>query len=1058
MAGSPMRPPEGRAAEEKERDASERRQRRLKRLRAEKDELHSALRESRRRVRQLEAAQLLFSLPEVPRAVELTDLSDLSPASGEELSRNPESKASEEGPPLVAQNLLRWRQLRQILQSHQETLEHEEAMWQQVLQQQEEDAKQLKLRLGEAEEMQHQTEARVQHLMDLMVALLSPGYTQESQQEMVNSRYLAMIEDLDSYCKSMTERISGFQSALEGERGENCCRALQLCDQQRRTTRLHETLCKLQSELFRTRADPLSERARENHIRPEMGIAQEAETMEMAAVAEEPAQLGVDEASQPAEVTGLGDAEDSTDAVPSDPSDRDQPTGDAPSLPLTVPATDDEVLEVLSPKRTVTPRTPTPRAPRAPREQMENLMREILEELCFEHLVVRNSQGYSFGTCTGIQLQLDGGEVVASKDGLVYEPFKDFILKLQEDQRANAPNAPTSYNELNGHSTASMTKVENVETGDSSRSGREPKGPNAGVKRAKGAEFVELSFAELMRATGKEEARERIRKTPLTYIKVIEATSAASKIPHWQPALKFVEAMEGSTRPTKKKEMPEAKLGVNNVAYNALLNRAAELALRWWLSTTVTTLVTRSEKKLMFTIITGYGKSRGAEQRGDVRAAVFEMMKNFNLEPLDLQNRPLSSTATDNGQPGHICVDLGQLAKLDSAAVLQCLISLTLDAWKGMHGMTEHEQVRADGREHLALNLNLDIGASAVEASGASSRQDVAGESLPSQRRNGQAVAKVVPRKESTVKTPRGDLARSKVDKKGNGAMGRTGELSKVLTSMQQHWQHAQEAAPKRVQPPKASHRQWPVDSSPGMPLQRPAAVFSKVPVQLVALLQCPSMVRTLRQHHHSGAERLRLEFGATGPPWNLEGLNPALTQSSCSHSGLRAAMPQRTVTSVLPTRSFAPLPLYPQQVPQAFFSPRGVPPARTAPVPRPVLQEGLQTVPCQAASILRLSPRQATPRPMRENTDGALPVNAWNTPPNGSTLQRPWPNQSLPSGHSTSSAYGAHGVLSLNGLNGLNGQLAQTAVTVKQRAASSSPVRRFVQPPVLQSPVIFGR
>lgn len=770
----------------------------------------------------MEAAQLLFSLPEVPRAVELTDLSDLSPASGEELSRNPESKASEEGPPLVAQNLLRWRQLRQILQSHQETLEHEEAMWQQVLQQQEEDAKQLKLRLGEAEEMQHQTEARVQHLMDLMVALLSPGYTQESQQEMVNSRYLAMIEDLDSYCKSMTERISGFQSALEGERGENCCRALQLCDQQRRTTRLHETLCKLQSELFRTRADPLSERARENHIRPEMGIAQEAETMEMAAVAEEPAQLGVDEASQPAEVTGLGDAEDSTDAVPSDPSDRDQPTGDAPSLPLTVPATDDEVLEVLSPKRTVTPRTPTPRAPRAPREQMENLMREILEELCFEHLVVRNSQGYSFGTCTGIQLQLDGGEVVASKDGLVYEPFKDFILKLQEDQRANAPNAPTSYNELNGHSTASMTKVENVETGDSSRSGREPKGSSQSPCRRRGA--------------------------------------------------------------------------------------------------------------------------------------------------------------------------------------------------------------------------------SAVEASGASSRQDVAGESLPSQRRNGQAVAKVVPRKESTVKTPRGDLARSKVDKKGahldaTTLAARAGGGSQACSTS--------EGFTPSVASGQLSRN---ASSTAGSCiLQGTSTAGGATAVSVYGAYTAPAS--PLR--HERG---LRLEFGATGPPWNLEGLNPALTQSSCSHSGLRAAMPQRTVTSVLPTRSFAPLPLYPQQVPQAFFSPRGVPPARTAPVPRPVLQEGLQTVPCQAASILRLSPRQATPRPMRENTDGALPVNAWNTPPNGSTLQRPWPNQSLPSGHSTSSAYGAHGVLSLNGLNGLNGQLAQTAVTVKQRAASSSPVRRFVQPPVLQSPVIFGR
>lgn len=52
----------------------------------------------------------------------------------------------------------------------------------------------------------------------------------------------------------------------------------------------------------------------------------------------------------------------------------------------------------------------------------------------------------------------------------------------------------------------------------------------------------------------------------------------------------------------------------------------------------MTTLVTRSEKKLMFTIITGYGKSRGAEQRGDVRAAVFEMMKNFNLEPQTTAN------------------------------------------------------------------------------------------------------------------------------------------------------------------------------------------------------------------------------------------------------------------------------------------------------------------------------------------------------------------------------------------------------------------------------------
>ena len=82
--------------------------------------------------------------------------------------------------------------------------------------------------------------------------------------------------------------------------------------------------------------------------------------------------------------------QDSTDAVPSDPSDRDQPTGDAPSLPLTVPATDDEVLEVLSPKRTVTPRTPTPRAPRAPRASRQVWI-----------------SGFTLGTSSTSQLRFD---------------------------------------------------------------------------------------------------------------------------------------------------------------------------------------------------------------------------------------------------------------------------------------------------------------------------------------------------------------------------------------------------------------------------------------------------------------------------------------------------------------------------------------------------------------------------------------------------------------------------------------------------------------------------
>ena len=46
------------------------------------------------------------------------------------------------------------------------------------------------------------------------------------------------------------------------------------------------------------------------------------------------------------------------------------------------------------------------------------------QELHFEHLVVRNSSGYAFGPSGRAQLRLEGEEVMASKDGVVYQPFK----------------------------------------------------------------------------------------------------------------------------------------------------------------------------------------------------------------------------------------------------------------------------------------------------------------------------------------------------------------------------------------------------------------------------------------------------------------------------------------------------------------------------------------------------------------------------------------------------------------------------------------------------------
>ncbi|CAJ1450008.1 unnamed protein product, partial [Effrenium voratum] len=405
MAGSPM-PPSGGFDKDGApvQEMSERRQRRLKRLRAEKEEIQAALRESRLKVRQLEAAQVLFTAPEV----ENTELC-LSPASST-CDPEPQRFCVQEGP-AAAQNLLRWRQLRRVLQGHQETLEHEKSMWQTVLQQQEEDGKQLRQRVAEAQEMQQLTESRVQNLMDLMVALLSPGYSPESQQELVQSKYLAMVQDLDVHCSRVSERVAAFQTALEGERGENCCRALQLCDQQRRTTRLHEVLCQLQSELFQTRrdagkrtADAPTETAGKQEI--PLGSSGSAQTN------------GTLPASHP---VALGVSQDT--AVETHSADAADPKAAAAEVSRAPPEP--------SPAPAVTPVTPVNPERGSERDRVESAMREILEELRFEHLVMRCQGCYEFGALARAQLRMDNDTLTASVDGVMYEPFKEFICKLQ---------------------------------------------------------------------------------------------------------------------------------------------------------------------------------------------------------------------------------------------------------------------------------------------------------------------------------------------------------------------------------------------------------------------------------------------------------------------------------------------------------------------------------------------------------------------------------------------------------------------------------------------------
>ncbi|CAE7935919.1 unnamed protein product, partial [Symbiodinium sp. KB8] len=89
--------------------------------------------------------------------------------------------------------------------------------------------------------------------------------------------------------------------------------------------------------------------------------------------------------------------------------------------------------EPLSPAApAVTPSLPDEPGSRAERAQIEAAMRDVLEEVAFDHLVVRCNGFYEFGKMARACLRLSDGVLTASVDGVIYEPFEEFLSKLQE--------------------------------------------------------------------------------------------------------------------------------------------------------------------------------------------------------------------------------------------------------------------------------------------------------------------------------------------------------------------------------------------------------------------------------------------------------------------------------------------------------------------------------------------------------------------------------------------------------------------------------------------------
>eukprot|EP00913_Durusdinium_trenchii_P015660 g14720.t2 len=233
------------------------------------------------------------------------------------------------------------------------------------------------------------------------------------------------------------------------------------------------------------------------------------------------------------------------------------------------------------------------------RARMEQLMREILEELSihlveggrhettdrfqelsFQHLVVRHRRGYDFGALSCAQLKLEvkaeGEALVASTDGEVYWPFKEFILKLQD--RFCSRGKGYFHLELKKcytHAT-SIEEERKSERNHVHRSAVDPAGGGevrrAGVSTARGrGEAAAISACE--KGGQWPEALKLFEAMPETKVQpdVISysaAISACEKCGQWPQALKLFHAM------------PKAKVQPNVISHNAAIS-ACEKGGQW---------------------------------------------------------------------------------------------------------------------------------------------------------------------------------------------------------------------------------------------------------------------------------------------------------------------------------------------------------------------------------------------------------------------------------------------------------------------------------------------
>jgi len=345
----------------------------------------------------------------------------------------------------------------QVLRARLDALEAENQELQARSEQQLVEQSDMEERSRETTSHQAETEQRIQRLMDQMVKLLSAN----PSPELARKQVAQVVQELEASDERLGRQLTSFRERYEAARSENRRAALHLSDEQQRTKKLHDALCQLQAELYGScthgaqsssmarlegyaarsalhrqvlEERPLAEgkfSTRENGLVAEMAQVNAGGPPDAGAGPHVMHEAALPALSPPAFITPpaqhmAGPSHMETSAVP-EPNVLDLSPGSGCG---------DEVSSLVAAHQ----------APQSTNYSMEERLREVLEAVQFDSLVVRLSNGwYQFGDQVRASVRMNAdGWLYASSDQVNFEALESFIGRVSRQETISHEALPST--------------------------------------------------------------------------------------------------------------------------------------------------------------------------------------------------------------------------------------------------------------------------------------------------------------------------------------------------------------------------------------------------------------------------------------------------------------------------------------------------------------------------------------------------------------------------------------------------------------------------------------